>query len=151
MGACGAERRRRRPGRTGGLAAPPPRGGLPAPRGQLGREPPLPAAGPGRSARGAHKLQAEHPEGAKAAAEAGTAPHGPRRAPRPPPLAAARRQGGGVDGREVGMVFKKIPRSRAPPPGPAASGGFGQVTTGCQALTQRFRSRWRAQQSRVGT
>lgn len=44
--------RRRRPGRTGGLTAPPPHGGLPAPRGPLRREPhpsgpPDRAPGPG--------------------------------------------------------------------------------------------------------
>lgn len=48
--------RRRRPGRTGGLTAPPPHGGLPAPRGPLRREPhpsgPLDRApGPGSRSR----------------------------------------------------------------------------------------------------
>lgn len=60
-GACGGERggaqgprrrRRRRPRRTGGLAAPPPRSGLPAPRGRLRREPYLPTPGWSSGARG---------------------------------------------------------------------------------------------------
>lgn len=80
-----APRRRRRPGRTGGLAAPPPHGGLPAPRGPLRREPHtsrpsglgVPADSAGHARGPARGWPARPPAGAPA--EVTPPPHGQRR------------------------------------------------------------------------